>query len=701
MAIRQINKFQFNDMIAEYVLDEEAGIPELMLYPAGLQPNSWNCKKQNADGLIQLKILGDNYTGSYSGGVSMRQSDSVSHMKFDKQEVSHTAKDCRIQTICRDKRGYKGVHNLLWNKETDTLQVYVEFYNESENPVTLEMLESFSVGGISPFLSGDGAEHLYMHRVRGVWSAEGRLETLPLEQLQLEPSWSPGHAVRCERFGSIGSLTVNKFFPCVVIEDRKNHVYWGAQLAHNASWQMEVYRRDEAVSISGGIADREFGHWMKLVKPGESFFTPAAILSTAANMETDEFFQRLTSGQECALKQLSDTEKDLPLIFNEYCTTWGNPSQENIEGILEAIQDKGFSYFVIDCGWYKTEGVPWSDSMGDYLPSSELFPEGLKKMAAEIRKAGMIPGLWFEIDNVGRLAEAYNKEEHLLKRDGFVLSTETRRFWDMRQEWVQNYLTEKVIGTLKTNGFGYIKMDYNDTLGIGCDGAESLGEGLRQNMEASYRFIEKIKDNIPGIIIENCASGGHKLEPKMMGISAMASFSDAHECVEIPIIAANLHRVILPRQSQIWAVVRKEDSIKRLVYSMCNTFFGRCCLSGDVTELNEEQWKAIDQGLEFYRIITPIIKTGRTHYFGEMGKSWRNPVGWQGILRENDKEAFAVFHIFGGELPKKAFVQWHDKEYVIDKIYSDTEVCLEESDRCLIFYPKDNWQAVAVYLKRI
>ena len=95
-----------------------------------------------------------------------------------------------------------------------------------------------------------------------------------------------------------------------------------------------------------------------------------------------------------------------------------------------------------------------------------------------------------------------------------------------------------------------------------------------------------------------------------------------------------------------------------------------------------------------------VIKTGRTHYFGEMGKSWRNPVGWQGILRENDEAAFAVFHIFGGELPKKTFVQWEDKEYIIDKIYSDTEVCLEKNDRCLTFYPKDNWQAVAVYLKR-
>ena len=58
--------------------------------------------------------------------------------------------------------------------------------------------------------------------------------------------------------------------------------------------------------------------------------------------------------------------------------------------------------------------------------------------------------------------------------------------------------------------------DYNETIGIGCDGAESLGEGLRQNMERSQAFIEKAKKEIPDIILENCASGGHRLEPSLM-----------------------------------------------------------------------------------------------------------------------------------------------------------------------------------------
>ncbi|MGN0180864.1 MAG: alpha-galactosidase [Candidatus Ornithomonoglobus sp.] len=61
---------------------------------------------------------------------------------------------------------------------------------------------------------------------------------------------------------------------------------------------------------------------------------------------------------------------------------------------------------------------------------------------------------------------------------------------------------------LKDCRIGYLKVDYNANVGIGCDGADSLDEGLNEHMAAVYEFFKKIKREIPDIIIENCASGG-------------------------------------------------------------------------------------------------------------------------------------------------------------------------------------------------
>lgn len=706
MGIVQISKYKLGDMEAYYFLDDEQQVVEWMLLPEGMKEPVWEDKKQNIDPMIQLKLVGDAYASSYAGGSTMRQSESCYKMKYDRQEKTETGEKAVIRTFCKDERGYETVHNLIWIRGEKTVRSFVTFLNKSEETVTLEKLDSFDLGGITPYVEGDAHEQLYMYRVRSVWSEEGRLEVIPLEDIQLEPSWVPGHAIRCERFGGIGSLPVNKFFPYLVMEDRKTGVFWGAQIAHNASWEMEVFRRDEAVSIGGGLADRDFGHWYKRVAAGESFTTPEAILTVAGGSSIDVFSQRLTSGQVRAVENGPVCEQELPVIFNEYCTTWGNPSHDNISHIVDALKGHGLSYFVIDCGWYKEDGVPWGDSMGDYNPSATLFPDGLDKTVAKIRDAGMKPGIWFEIDNVGCKAKAYQKTDLLLKRDGEVLTTLTRRFWDMRKPEVIDYLSEKVIGLLNHYGFEYMKMDYNDTIGIGCDGAESLGEGLRQNMEASVHFIEKIKENVPGIILENCASGGHKLEPEMMGQTAMASFSDAHECEEIPVIAANLHRVILPRQSQIWAVIRESDSTQRIVYSVAAGLLGRLCLSGDVTHLTKEQWDAVDRGIAFYKKAAPIIRDGVSHLGGTKLKSWRHLEGWQSVFRETEKEALIVIHTFAGELPEKLEIDLgEDGNYTIVDRYCDladhsaVETAKAESGK-LICRSFGNWKAAAFLLKR-
>lgn len=690
------------DMKAVYVQDEETGSVELVLLPGDACYEPVVKEKPYPDSLVQVKLVGDPYQGAYAGGRTMRESASVYALTLDGQQIEKQEEKTEIRTVFKDDKEHIYRHYLIWERGKESLLSYTVFENHSAQTAQLEMLSSFSLGGISPFVSSDEWGQIQVHRIRSVWSMEGRLETQLLEDLQLEPSWG-GHAVRCERFGQVGSMPVNGFFPYAVVEDTKSDIFWGVQLMHNASWQIELYRRGDDLEISGGLADYDFGHWKKQIEPGEQFTTPTAILSVCRGGGVDRISQRMTAALDAAVDAGPVSEQELPIIFNEYCTTWGCPSHENICGIVDAIKDKGFSYFVIDCGWYKQEGVPWDVAMGDYRISPELFPEGLQKTVDYIKANGMKPGIWFEIDNVGAKADSYQLTDHLLKREGEVLTTSMRRFWDMRQKWVQEDLAKKVIGTLNTYGFEYMKMDYNDSIGVGCDGAESLGEGLRQNMEASLKFIRRVKREVPGIILENCASGGHKLEPLMMSECSMASFSDAHECEEIPIIAANLHRVILPRQSQIWAVIRKTDSLKRIAYSIANTFLGRMCLSGDVTELSDAQWQMIDRGIAFYRKAAPVIKHGYSMRFGPEVVNYRHPTGWQCLLRlgtgDAERQAMAVFHTFNGDHDQPMEIPMPiGCDFRIEKIYSDAEAGVKlEGERLICTIPED-MRAVAVML---
>ena len=655
--------YQLNDMDAVYSINEE-GICSFIILPHSIEKPGNIKKDANPENLVQIKYAGDIYSEAYSGGVSMRNGQSTRELKYVDQKIIHISDGTVISTFLQDPRGYEVTH-VLYHRDGDKyVRMHNVFKNKSKECVSLEMISSFSLGGITPFIEGDAYETLDLYRIRSVWSGEGRLSVDSFEDLCLETAWGH-HAVRAERYGQSGSMPVNKFFPMGAIYDKKKKIFWGAQVAHNSAWQIEIYRKDEGVGFSGGLADREFGHWLKNIRPGESFITPEALVSTmdASGMELDArfatsqagvfdiFMQRMTAEGKRNILKAPASEKKLPVMFNEFCTTWGNPSHENIVKIVDAIRGRGFKYFVIDCGWYKKEGIPWDKCMGDYEISESLFPEGLQKTVDYIKAAGLVPGIWFEIDNVASEAKVYKLTDHLLKRDGKPLTSYFRRFWDLNDPWVETYLTDKVIGTLKRYGFGYLKMDYNETIGIGTDGSESLGEGLRVNSRASIRFIEKIKQEIPGIILENCASGGHRMEPEMMEECAMASFSDAHECLEIPVIAAYLHRVIHPAQSQIWAVIREADSMQRIVYSMANTLLGRMCVSGDVASLTQIQWQAIDDAIAFYKKSTDIILNGESVLYGPKQKSMRHPKGYQAVIRSTADRELIVIHSFENESP--------------------------------------------------
>ncbi len=701
MLIKELSKFKLGDMSVIYYIEEDTKRVGMTMIPVGMEGKITTNKDYNfgVDSLVQLKLVGDLYPGAYSGGTTMRNGESVQRLKYKSQKLKKCQTYEEIVTTLEDNRSIQLEHILVWYYGEKSVEIMTRINNNSTRPITLEMISSFSIGNITPFIDEDACNQVVLHRLRSKWSNEGRLETIPLAELQLEPSWAK-FPVNSERFGQVGSLPVKGFFPFAAIEDTSSDVLWGAQLAIASSWQMEVYRRDDGINLSGGIADREFGHWMKNIGVKKSFTTPKAIVTVCQGGGIDRVSQRLTDAGEKFVNEGPESEQDLPILFNEYCTTWGSPSQKNITEILKNIKGKGFSYFCIDAGWFKPEGVRWDSSMGDYNISKELFPDGLQKTVDEICSARMKPGIWFEIETVGNVSKAYNMSEHLLKRDGYVLSTEGRRFWDMKDPWVQEYLQEKIIRLIKDYGFEYMKVDYNDTIGLGCDGSDSLGEGLRQNIEAAKAFIQKVKNEVPQIIIENCASGGHRLEPSMMRLSSMASFSDAHECENIPIIAANLHRAILPRQSQIWAVIRKEDSIKRITYSLVNTFLGRMCLSGDVTELTVAQWNQIQRGMGFYKEIMPIIKNGFSYRFGPSIKSYGHPEGYQVMARiGKNKEGMVVLHTFNGVLPEYIEIPLPEGcPSTIVNCYSDTDVEVSINEGILRYKTSENMKALALHI---
>lgn len=684
-----LSRFDTGKLTITFIKNER-GNAGLILTPIGNQMET-DLENMPVDPLVHIMLEGDNYHTGFMNGASMRGSRITEGLLFDRQTVSALAGGkTLVQTYIKDGQGLCICHYLIFSDGMASVECYAGVKNDTGEKKILEMLTSFSMNvAVNKRLDN---ERCYFHRMLSSWSSENRMSSASLPLLNFEESWS-GTGARTLRYGAVGSLPVRNYYPFGALQDRGAGVTWAAVLEAPCSWQMELTRFEkDRLCLSGGIGDYEFAHFRKNLEPGEEFVTPKAIVTAVCGDEEDALraINRHLTGRT---GHVPPTEKNVPVIFNEFCTTWGNPSIQKIKTLADAAHKLGVAYFVIDAGWYQTDGGGWENNMGDWIASGRLFPNGLKEACDYIRARGMIPGLWFELEAVGEEADAAQNLRHLLlKRNGHIIKSGKRRFWNMADGRVVQYLDERVIRLLKDAGVGYIKIDYNESIGIGCDGFESLGEGLRANIECSQRYFKKLTEKIDGLVLELCASGGHRAEPSFLGLASMNSFSDAHECPSIPIIAANVGRVVPARQNQVWSVLRRGESENRTYYSLAAAMLGRMCISGDLDEMPENQLKIVGEAINFYDRIKPLILEGDQYIYRNGNDSYQEPAGSQVVVRKNGAQMMAVCHAFAKGRPVTVEIEPGCKR--MDSFGAADAVTLDGAR--LVFEPREDFTSAVV-----
>lgn len=651
----QFKEYVLGSTLVRYLLDENENIA-LQLLPNSLKERAaepWKNPEAPFDPrrnythnwqqgtLVNFHLTYQQFTRP---GMSMQVTKTSHSLRFVEQSATTDNGVTRIVTTLKSTEGYIVYHTLTHRDGLRGFEVQTEFVNQSSEQVTIDMLSSFVLDGLSPFHNDDAPNTYRFHRFHAGWSLEGKHVCLPIEDMGLEKPWiSWLIADNSERFGSLGSYPVERYFPTAVFEDTATGVLWSAQLAHNATWQMELGRIGDYMSFSGGLGDREFCGWKKVLNPGEGLTAPKAYVAVAAG-DIEDACAAVTDMHKPA--QLAYGEQGIPTSFNEYCATWGKPTQEKMLNFCKCVKEFGVKYLVIDAGWCKAGNEQAGN--GEWLPDPAIFPD-MKAMNRAIRAEGMVPGIWLEFECTTEGSRFFEPDyDHMkLHRDGHVIkANDVRSFWDFRREDVREHLYKKVIAFLREYDFGYIKVDYNANIGPHVDGADSGAEALREHLNAVREFFELMKRELPDLIIENCASGGHRLEPSMIGVSAVSSFSDAHESIEIPYIAANLHRLMLPAQSLVWATLHGDDSDERLIYSLAATFLGRVCLSGPIDELNSAQRAIVKAAMDFYAKLTNVLLNGDSRLYGNRGNNTRHPTGTQVVVRRTDTEILVVYHAY-------------------------------------------------------
>jgi alpha-galactosidase len=162
-------------------------------------------------------------------------------------------------------------------------------------------------------------------------------------------------------------------------------------------------------------------------------------------------------------------------------------------------------------------------------------------------------------------------------------------------------VTDFLVGDL---GVGYLKLDYNINAGPGTDaGGLSAGAGLLDHNRALLRWLERLLDRHPSLTIENCASGGMRVDYAMLSRVQLQSTSDQQDYLRYAAIAAAAPAAVAPEQAAVWAYPQPSFTDDEIGFAMCSALLGRIHLSGHLDQMSQRQHGLVADAVRAYQLI--------------------------------------------------------------------------------------------------
>ncbi|HEY6676164.1 MAG TPA: glycoside hydrolase family 36 protein [Terrimicrobium sp.] len=488
--------------------------------------------------------------------------------------------------------------------------------NVGADEVLLEFVSSLALFGVSCGGTGAWEEKMRLHVPDNSWCAEcqwrsGKMRDFGLSAAYRAPAGS-GFSLKRVAISNQGTWSSLEHLPLAALENIETGSTLCWQIEHNGSWYWEISDlAHELVLRVSGPTYRD-GLWSKRLAPGGKFASvPVTFTYVKGDLQTA--LGTLTHARRLLRRPHRDMDT-LPVIFNDYMNClWGNPTTESLLPIIDTAAEVGAEYFVVDAGWYAELGETWWESVGAWQPSVTRFPAGLSEVIQYIRAKGMIPGLWLEIEVMGINCPLVRQlpDNWFFLRDGKRVIDHGRYQLDFRNPEVRAHADGIIERLLREFGIGYIKMDYNINAGPGTDRAcDSPGDGLLEHNRAYLDWIKSVFERHPQLIIENCSSGGLRMDYAQLAIHSIQSVSDQTDFRLNAIIAAACASAVTPEQAAIWSYPLKGADEEETIFNMVTVLLLRIHQSGCLHEISSAALQLVKEGIAVYKRIRPDISRG-------------------------------------------------------------------------------------------
>ncbi len=296
----------------------------------------------------------------------------------------------------------------------------------------------------------------------------------------------------------------------------------------SGQWAAVFERAEQSLHLTAGM---ERTHLR--LRPGEKVRTPRILLLEweGDDMETgNNLLRRLLLAHYLPRLHgelvLPPTGQFLQMYF--YLTN--NAGEECEMKALPKVAAVGAEVHWIDACWYGGQGEWWQE-VGTWTVNRKKFPRGLRPISDAVHAADLKFVLWFEPERV-RPGSLIHREhpEYLIAID----SNPDNLLFNLGIPEARQYLTDMLSAAITEHGVDIYRQDFNfDPLPYwqAADAPDRIGMTEIRYIEGFYQLWDDLLRRHPHIWIDNCASGGRRIDLETLSRSLPLWPSDFHDTI--------------------------------------------------------------------------------------------------------------------------------------------------------------------------
>jgi alpha-galactosidase len=296
-----------------------------------------------------------------------------------------------------------------------------------------------------------------------------------------------------------------------------------AAIGWSGKWKAVVKKTGaSALELKAGMDKTHFR-----LRPGEEIRTPSIALlfwKGADRLAGHNLFRRFVLAHHTPYIKGRPVELPLscgvgfggPFPCNEYvCAT-----ESYAIAMIDRLKQFGIEPDAcwIDAGWYENATKYWWQGVGNWTVNRKNFPRGLKPVTDAARKWGMGFVVWFEPERVYPGTWLDREHPEWLT----ALPGNANRLLNLGDPRALDWLTNHISNFIQSEGVTIYRQDFNfDPYPYwqAMDTPDRIGIAEMKHIEGLYTYWDALLAKNPGLLIDNCASGGRRIDLETIGRS--------------------------------------------------------------------------------------------------------------------------------------------------------------------------------------